>query len=210
MTLWRAFFGILKKKETYKQTQQHMIIQEQKEISSLSEFFLDKNTQMSNDLEYRPSPPDFGDDENKDDDQMFKSATLPVTDDVPLSEDDDDNPFGEVREKSKVTSNLPAVAVPEQQSPVKEESQLFSADTGLHSLERNTSIGSLDNPASTMILNNAMSTQVTTDLKASKPRSEGYNIEIIVSDPTKVGEVRSFGILFSRSILVISRVCHRI
>ena len=161
---------------------------------------------MSNDLEYRPSPPDFGDDDNKDDDQMFKSATLPVTDDVPLNgdEEDDDNPFGEVREKSKITSNLPSGAVPEQQSPVKQESQVLSADTGLHSLERNTSIGSttaqsLENqyPASTIILSNELPSQVTTDLKPSKPRSEGHNIEIMVSDPTKVGEVRHFTSLSS-------------
>lgn len=155
---------------------------------------------MSNDLDYRQSPPDFGEDDNRDDDQMFKSATLPVTDDVPLSEDDDDNPFGDVIEKPKISSYSPAVtataaaamAPTEQQSPVKQESQVLSADTGLHSLERDTSSGSMETqPTASKVLLTDIS-QVTTDLKPAKPRSEGHNIEIIVSDPTKVGEVRSF------------------
>ena len=144
---------------------------------------------MSNDLEYRQSPPDFGDDDNRDDDQMFKSATLPVTDDIPLSEDDDDNPFGEVTEKPKISSNLPAATPPEQQSPVIRESQLLSADTGLHSMERDASIGSMESqPTASTVLTNDTS-HLTTDLKPTKARLEGHNIEIIVSDPTKVGEV---------------------
>jgi len=161
---------------------------------------------MSNDLEHRHSPPDFGDDD-KDDDQMFKSARLPATDDVRLSEDDDDdnddddeeNPFHDVTEKVKTSLNDTPVPEPEIQSPVKQESQLFSSNTSVDSTEIKTSIPqpvhSFENQSSTSKSLTSEISQVTTDLKGGKKRSKEHNIEITVSDPTKVGEVRLISIL---------------
>jgi hypothetical protein len=150
---------------------------------------------MSNDLEHRQSPPDFGDDD-KDDDQMFKSARLPATDDVRLSEDDDDdeNPFQDVTEKIKTPSIDTPVPEPEVQTPVEEESQLFSPDIGANSTEVKSSITqpvhSLESQPSTSKSLTSDISHVTTDLKGGIKRSKEYNIEITVSDPTKVGEVR--------------------
>jgi hypothetical protein len=116
---------------------------------------------MSSDSDQRVTPPDFGDDDTKDDDQMFKSARLPATDDVPLSgedDDDDDNPFGEPAVQNKTPKavvespinyeaplTIPPVtpiAIPEPQppSPAKQETKLFPTDTGINSTETNTSI----------------------------------------------------------------------
>jgi hypothetical protein len=152
---------------------------------------------MSHDLEHRDSPPDFGG--GDDDDQMFKSASLPVTDDVRLSEDDDDdeNPFGEIIETKKIPLTIPPVtpiAVPEPQppTPVKQETQFFPSD----STEKNTSITqpihstpsfesqlSPSKPIANEYIN------ITTNAKPIPKRSAEHNIEIIVSDPTKIGEV---------------------
>jgi hypothetical protein len=187
---------------------------------------------MSNDLKHRDSPPDFGDDDNKDDDQMFKSASLPVTDDVPLSgddndededddDDDDDNPFGEVREKKKTSLTIPPVtpiAVPEPQppTPVKQESHLFSTDSNINSAERNTSI---TQPVhSTPLYENQFSaskslsnenTNLTTNVKPIQKRSDIHNIEITISDPTKVGEVFILNKIF-RFFIDLFRVYHHI
>jgi len=157
--------------------------------------------------EHRNSPPDFG----EDDDQMFKSATLPVTDDVPLSEDDDDdddNPFGEPSGKNKTPLTIPPITVPEPQSPtpvkqetqsptpVKQETQFFSSDSGMNSTEKNTSI--IQPVHATTLFESQFSsskpiasenTNITTDVKSVRKRSNEHNIEITVSDPTKVGEV---------------------
>ena len=149
---------------------------------------------MSNDLEHRPSPPDFDaeDEENKDDDQMFKSARLPITDDVRLSDDEDeDNPFGELSEKPKTSLTIQSVtpvAVPEASSPVKQESQLFPVDSGVHSTEKISLTTQLENSSLTNEITHP-TIAATTDLKATKKRSNEHNIEITVSDPTKVGEV---------------------
>ncbi len=152
---------------------------------------------MSNDLEHRHSPPDFGDDD-KDDDQMFKSARLPATDNVRLSEDDDDdddeNPFHDVTEKIKTSlTDTSVVPEPEIQSPVKQESQLFSSDTGGNSTEIKSSITqpvhSFESQSSTPKSLISEISHVTTDLKGAKKRSKEHNIEITVSDPTKIGEV---------------------
>jgi hypothetical protein len=156
---------------------------------------------MSHDLDHRDSPPDFGGD---DDDQMFKSASLPVTDDVPLSgdEDDDENPFGEIIETKKIPLTIPPVtpiAVPEPQppTPVKQETQFFPSDSNINLTEKNTSITqpihstpSLESqlsPSSKPIASENIN--ITTNAKPIQKRSAEHNIEIIVSDPTKVGEV---------------------
>ena len=150
---------------------------------------------MSNDLEHRNSPPDFGDDDdddNKDDDQMFKSARLPATDDVPLSEDEDEeNPFGESVEKKKplatdvlsssneaslqISPVTPIAALDPQPSTLTEQkNQTFPSDPAI------STTNSLESPIST-------ASAITT--KSQVKHVEDPNIEIIVSDPTKVGEV---------------------
>ncbi|CAF1659299.1 unnamed protein product, partial [Adineta ricciae] len=149
---------------------------------------------MSKDLEHRNSPPDFGDDDdddNKDDDQMFKSARLPATDDVPLSEDEDEeNPFGETVEKKKPSatnvlsssneaslqiSPVTPIAVlePQPSTLTEQEHQTFPSDPAI------SAANSLESPISTV-------SAVTT--KSQVKHVEDPNIEIIVSDPTKVGE----------------------
>ncbi len=173
---------------------------------------------MSNDLEHRSSPPDFGDDDTKDDDQMFKSATLPVTDDVRLSGDDDDdddeNPFGEPTVRKKTPSNtrntietssnnstplsVPPVATPEPQpsAPVQHDTQQFSSDSAVNTAEINTSVtqpvrstASFESQHSTSKPIVSEATGITTNSKPAQKRSNDHNIEITVSDPTKVGDV---------------------
>ena len=145
---------------------------------------------MSDDLEYRPSPPpdfDADDDENKDDDQMFKSANLPVTDDVPLSEDDD-NPFGDADEKPKPPT---ASLVLTESTPITQESQVVnnnnnSDNSTNHVVDNQQSItnGKSDETTATT----ATTTAAAAAAVKAKPSNEP-NIEITVSDPTKVGEV---------------------
>jgi len=160
---------------------------------------------MSNDLEHRHSPPDFGYDDTKDDDQMFKSASLPVTDDIQLSEEDEDeNPFGDtsVRKKpltntieSSITNGTP-IAVPEPQpsTPIKQDNQFFPTDSGVNSTEINTpvpvrSTASFENQLSASAVVSKPKASETTNSKPIQKQSDDYNIEITVSDPTKVGEV---------------------
>jgi hypothetical protein len=177
---------------------------------------------MSDDLKHRDSPPDFGDDDNKDDDQMFKSATLPVTDDIPLSDDDDDddeNPFGESSEKTKTPLTIPSVTPinvlePQPSTPVKQETQLFSNDSGINITERNTSITppahsfEIQPPPSKPIMSE--NTRITTHVKPTEKRSNEHNIEITVSDPTKVGEVCVYLEYNIQVFIYLFRVCHHI
>ncbi|CAF3439485.1 unnamed protein product [Rotaria sp. Silwood1] len=174
---------------------------------------------MSNDHKHHQTPPDFADDDTKDDDQMFKSATLPVTDDIPLSgeDDDDDSPFGEPSVQKKTptyvnelsTNNetpfqVPpvtptAVIEPQISTAVKQDNQLFSRDSSISSTETNTSTtqpvhstASLESQSSTSAqVSKPMAsgtTGITTNTKPTQKRSDEHNIEITVSDPTKVGE----------------------
>ncbi|CAF4761518.1 unnamed protein product [Rotaria sp. Silwood1] len=174
---------------------------------------------MSNDHKHHQTPPDFADDDTKDDDQMFKSATLPVTDDIPLSgeDDDDDSPFGEpsVQKKtptyvneSSTNNETPfqvppvtptAVIEPQISTAVKQDNQLFSRDSSISSTETNTSTtqpvhstASLESQSSTSAqVSKSMAsgtTGITTNTKPTQKRSDEHNIEITVSDPTKVGE----------------------
>jgi hypothetical protein len=171
---------------------------------------------MSNDSEHRNSPPDFGDEDSKDDDQMFKSATLPVTDDIPLSgeDDDDENPFGEPAVQKKTPTNtiepstnnstpltvppVTPIAVPEPQppTPVKQDTKLFPSDSGINATQINTS--ATEPARSTTSFESQLSASkpissetagITTNGKSAQKRSDDHNIEITVSDPTKVGEV---------------------
>ena len=171
---------------------------------------------MSNDLEHRSSPPDFADDDTKDDDQMFKSATLPASDDIPLSGDDDDdeNPFGEptVRKKTPSTTkntietsannSTPfsvspvAISQPQPSAPVEYDTQLFSSDSAVNTAETNTSVTqpvrsttSFESQQSTSKPIVSEATGITTNSKPAQKRSDDHNIEITVSDPTKVGDV---------------------
>ncbi|CAF3083636.1 unnamed protein product [Rotaria sp. Silwood2] len=176
---------------------------------------------MSNEHEHRHSPPEFADDDTKDDDQMFKSARLPVTDDIPLSgedddDDDNDNPFGEpsvekkppinVNESStnnETPFNVPsvtpiAISEPQLPTPVKQDNQLFSRDSSVSSAETNTSMTQPVHPTASIESQSSTSAQVskpiasgtigiTTNMNPTQ-RSDEHNIEITVSDPTKVGE----------------------
>ena len=167
---------------------------------------------MSNDSELRSSPPDFGDDDTKDDDQMFKSAALPVTDDISLSGDDDDeNPFGESAVRKKTPTNttntvesstndaapltIPpvtpiAILEPQPPTPVKQESELFPPDS---SVDTNTSVTYPTAPFESQLSASkplaSETTGITTTNISPPKQSTEYNIEIAVSDPTKVGEV---------------------
>ncbi|CAF1019708.1 unnamed protein product [Adineta steineri] len=157
---------------------------------------------MSNDLEHRSSPPDFGDDEMKDDDQMFKSATLPVTDDIPLSEDDeeDENPFGEPSVSKKASTNINELStkndtpltIPSvtpiavlESPPMKQDNQFFPSDTGINSIESSTQ--PVYENQSSAISKPITNENISTTKPIQKPK-EDHNIEITVNDPTKVGE----------------------
>ncbi|CAF0894191.1 unnamed protein product [Rotaria sordida] len=174
---------------------------------------------MSNDREHRQSPPDFADEDTKDDDQMFKSAALPVTDDIPLSgeDDDDDNPFGEpsvqkiiptyineLSTNNETPSDVPPVTPnvvlePQLSTPVKQDNELSSRGSSVSSTETSTSAtqpvqstASLESQSSTSAQVSkpiaSGTTGITTNMKPTQKRSDEHNIEITVSDPTKVGE----------------------
>ena len=84
------------------------------------------------------------------------------------------------------------IAVPEPQppTPVKQESKLFPPDSGV---DTNTSVIYPTAPVESLLSESEPSasetTVNTTTNKAPAKRSTEYNIEITVSDPTKVGEV---------------------
>ena len=153
---------------------------------------------MSNDLEPRVMPPDFGDDDDddaaKDDDQMFKSATLPVTDDIRLSDDEEDNPFGEpIASKTLATSIFEPATHHSSPLAMHLDSGLTSTDTKhaeAQSLHSTASFSSQLSPPA--VVPQPIVSDTTETVTTSKPtpcRSEEHNIEITVSDPTKVGEV---------------------
>lgn len=161
---------------------------------------------MSHDSVTRHSPPEFGDDddENKDDQQMFVSATLPPTDDVPLDEEEEeDNPFGAPSSFQKktpvVTANelaqndlastvahesQPTVSIKQELPSLVSEKSNSPTET---SMERSTI--PLDSPSSASTRSLTNETTTTTATKPVPKRATEHNIEITVSDPTKVGEV---------------------
>ena len=174
-------------------------------IFSLTLFLFILCRSMSHDSVTRHSPPDFGDDdeENKDDQQMFVSATLAPTDDVPLDEEEEeDNPFGAPASFQKKTpvatanelaqNDLASTVAYESHPtvPIKQElpslvSEKSNSPTEM-SIERSTI--PLDSPSSTST--RSLTNETTTTATKSVPkRSTEHNIEITVSDPTKVGEV---------------------
>ena len=175
---------------------------------------------MSNDLEPRVMPPDFGDDDDddddatKDDDQMFKSATLPVTDEIRLSDDEEDNPFGEpIASKTLATSifepathhSSPLAATDSQPLATHLDSGVTSTDTKhaeAQSLHSTASFSSQLSPPAVVPQPIASDTNETVATSKPSPRrSDDHNIEITVSDPTKVGEV---GILLRSAMVYTS------
>lgn len=172
---------------------------------------------MSNGREHHDSPPEFGDDDTKDDDQMFKSASLPVTDDIPLSGDDDEeNPFGDssVVPKSSTSINQASAATNNETpfhvssvtsidtSEVKTENKTLTKDSNLNSTETNISATQSHFSTTGLETQTSGSTQVSkpattggssslvAHMKPAPTKSEEPKIEITVSDPTRVGEVR--------------------
>ena len=156
------------------------------------------------------APPEFLDDESKnnDDESMFVSVMSPIDVNVQLDdEDDDENPFGEAEVKEKevaVVEPTPVLVV--ETTPVEleeKEEELFQAETPPVVKEvvvPSSPIRSLESQVSTKsVLSEAvMSSQPT------PKRSTVHDIEITVSDPTKVGDV-SFGRLFRRATSVRRR-----
>ena len=178
---------------------------------------------MSNDPENRDLPPDFDDDDDddtKDEDQMFKSARLPVTDNVPLSEDDDDdddddeNPFSEPAVEKKNSAKFteastndaaaftisPVVQELESTTVTKQETKSFPSNPSSNLAEANIPVA--EPVASTVSFESELSptglvskhaaneiADVTANTKLASKQSDQHDIEITVSDPTKVGEV---------------------
>lgn len=151
---------------------------------------------MSNKLEQRHIPPDFGDDDDdddaKEDQSMFVSASLPPTDDIPLDEDDE-NPFGTssnqpAKSQSISTTDSTATFESPSVSSIKQENPIM--------VEQNSSSSAMSTETKPPTnLEQAISSatadySTVSTAKAKTKRRTEYKIEILVSDPSKVGEVR--------------------
>jgi hypothetical protein len=180
------------------------------------------------------------DDTTTNDDSMFVSAISPTTVDISLSgadEDDDENPFEAPPTTTRIKT--PTNTTNTVESSVDDENKIFQqGNLPVHVDEDDEDLFAAKNtdnnspsvsvPAQVPIALSEPRTPVKqenqfypTDLKsgygetttASKPvktRSTENNIEITVSDPTKVGEVSLIIILIILIILYFSRVCHHI
>jgi predicted component of type VI protein secretion system len=205
-------------------------------------------------------PPDFGDDDVKNDDAMFVSA-MPPTVDVSLSggeDDEEENPFGQPTPARKKTStnttatvepmyenkknvfeeeniqvkvddddedlfgetkanNAPPlyvppvtpVAIPEPitPKPVMQDLNLFPTDLNAASAPVAQPVRS-SNLFESQMSSSTVPKSVTSDLPVSKPspqhkRPAEHNIEISVSDPTKVGDVRSLFFLLQNQYIFL-------
>ncbi|CAF1034661.1 unnamed protein product [Rotaria magnacalcarata] len=132
-------------------------------------------------------------------------------------EEEEENPFGESSVKQKSSTNLNqsptnnetplnmppvtpiVVSDPQLATSANNDAPLFSQDSNVNTTEKNTSttqpvrsIASLENqPSGSAQLSrsiNCGSSALTLNMKPAQKKSDEHNIEITVSDPTKVGE----------------------
>ena len=161
---------------------------------------------MSDD-ESQHVPPELTDDEtNKTDESMFSSAISPPTVDVSLdavddNDDDEENPFGEttstpiissaqIREKTPTNTTNVIEAMP---SSFDDDNDPFGVETS-----QITTPIKIERPAPSpptpiqTEFSSPLTTTESIEIKPSAPiqRSNERKIEITISDPTKVGEVK--------------------
>jgi hypothetical protein len=151
---------------------------------------------MSNEIEQHELPPDFDDDENKDEQQMFVSATLPPTDDIPLDEDDDDddeNPFGQTLTPTTSRTTLPDHCQSQLRTSLKHDMSSSIDENNTLTNETQTLPSQVDCLSDRTMVNTATTVGKLvvheTNGTSRKHSPMESNIDISVSDPTKIGEV---------------------